>query len=223
MKYRSENVQLLKGDCLELMKDLPNESIDMILCDPPYLMNYQSGRRKDKFKKIDNDVDAYELIKETLKESYRVMKDNTSIYMFCSWHHVDFFKQAIEKEFKLKNIIVWNKNNHGAGDLKGAYAPKHEFVLYAHKGRSTFNEKRIPDVIDCAKVIGKNMLHPTEKPIDLLELFIERNSKEKEVVLDMFMGSGTTGVACKNLDREFIGMELDEGYFNIAKERIENA
>lgn len=216
-------MQLLQGDCLELMKDLPNESIDMILCDPPYLMNYQSGRRKDKFKKIDNDVDAYELIKETLKESYRVMKDNTSIYMFCSWHHVDFFKQAIEKEFKLKNIIVWNKNNHGAGDLKGAYAPKHEFVLYAHKGRSTFNEKRIPDVIDCAKVIGNNTLHPTGKPIDLLELFIERNSKEKEVVLDMFMGSGTTGLACKNLNREFIGMELDEGYFNIAKERIENA
>jgi len=216
-------MQLLQGDCLELMKDIPDKSIDMILCDPPYLMNYQSGRRKDKFKKIDNDVDAYELIKETLKESYRVMKDNTSIYMFCSWHHVDFFKQAIEKEFKLKNIIVWNKNNHGAGDLKGSYAPKHEFILYAHKGRSVFNEKRIPDVIDCAKVSGNNMIHPTEKPIDLLELFIERNSKEKEVILDMFMGSGTTGVACKNLNREFIGMELDEGYFNIAKERIENA
>jgi site-specific DNA-methyltransferase (adenine-specific) len=217
-------IELMQGDCLELMKELSDKSVDMILTDPPYGMNYQSGRRtvSPQFEKIKGDGDVMGWLPDVLDELHRVMKEDTAIYMFASWHNIDIFKNEFEKRFKLKNIIVWNKNNHGSGDLKAAYAPKYELILYGHKGRSLFREKRLPDVQNYSKVPGKEMLHPTEKPIDMLEVFIRNNSDPNHTILDPFMGSGTTGVACKNLNRNFIGMELDETYFNIAKDRIEN-
>ena len=107
-------------DCIEYMKTMKDNSVDLVVTDPPYLMNYKSNRRvvMDKFDYIKNDKGDFGLIKQYIDECYRIMKDNTAIYMFCSWHHVDLFKQAIESKFKLKNIIVWNKNNHGSGDLR---------------------------------------------------------------------------------------------------------
>lgn len=209
-------------DCIEGMKSMPNESIDLVVTDPPYLMNYRSNRRTktEKFKHIENDKNAHDLIKEYIAECYRLMKNDTAIYMFCSWHHIGFFKDEFEKYFKLKNVIVWNKNNHGSGDLKGAYAPKHEFILYGHKGRSIFREKRIPDVIDFAKINGKDLKHPTEKPVGLLEIFIRNSSDEGDIVLDGFAGVGSTCVASQNTNRRFIAFELDSDYVDIAKEKL---
>ena len=203
-------------DCIEYMKTMKDNSVDLVVTAPPYLMNYKSNRRvvMDKFDYIQNDKGSFDLIKQYIDECYRVMKDNTAIYMFCSWHHVELFKQAIESKFKLKNIIVWNKNNHGSGDLKAGYAPKYEFILYAHKGRSLFRDKRISDVIDFPKVLSSKLTHPTEKPIGLLKLFIKNNSDKGDIVFDGFAGSGTTGVACKEC------CELDENYCKIANERI---
>lgn len=217
-------IKLMLGDCLERMKEIETGSVDMILTDPPYGMDFQSNRRvvKDKFSKIQNDKNV-DWLPDFLNECNRVMSENTSIYCFCSWHKIDLFKQEIEKVFKIKNIIVWVKNNHGSGDLKGAYAPKHEFVIYAHKGRSLFRNKRVPDVMEFPKIHSSKLQHPTEKNVNMLELFIKNNSDKCQVVLDPFMGSGSTGVAAKNLNRDFIGIELDEGYFNIAQQRISDA
>ena len=144
-----EDYNIYCGDCLNYMKKIPSESMDLIVTDPPYLINYQSSRRikKEKFEKIKNDVNSQQLICDYFEECNRILKNNTAIYCFCSWHHIDFFKQEFEKHFKLKNIIVWNKNNHGTGDLKGSYAPKHEFILYGHKGRCLNKSKRLADVI----------------------------------------------------------------------------
>src|SRR5690554_5861405 len=88
-------------DCLEGMKVIPDNSIGLIVTDPPYLMNYKSNRRvvKEKFDYIMNDVNAKDLISEYIKECFRILKDDTSIYMFCSWHHIDFFKIEFEKHF----------------------------------------------------------------------------------------------------------------------------
>lgn len=210
-------------DCLDGMKLIADKSIDLVVTDPPYLINYRSNRRviKDKFKYILNDTNAEELIKSYIKECYRVLKDDTAMYMFCSWHHIELFKTEFEKYFKLKNIIIWNKNNHGSGDLKGAYTPKHEFILYGHKGRSLFREKRIADVIECPKLNSDKMLHPTEKPIQILETFIRNSSDKNNVVYDGFLGSGTTAIACINTNRNYIGFELDTGYFNLAVDRVE--
>ena len=216
--------KLYKGDCLEIMGGIKDKSVDLIVTDPPYLMDYQSNRRKkeDRFDKIKNDKGNYMLIQDYLEECHRIMKDNTAIYCFCSWHNIDFFKNEFEKHFKLKNILVWNKNNHGTGDLKGSYAPKHEFILFGHKGRTLLREKRIADVIDCPKISSNKLTHPTEKPQDLLEIFIKQSSDEGSIIFDGFMGTGSCGIAAKKLNRNFIGIELDEKYFNIAKDRLEN-
>ena len=205
------------GDCLDLMNGIPDKSIDMILTDPPYGMSFRSDYRKKKYDKIKND-NTLNWIDNFISNSYRVLKDDSTLYLFCSWHNIDVFKKAIEKKFKLKNMIVWVKNNTGMGDLKGSFAPKHELILFAQKGRRLNEGFRHPDVLNFNKT--NNVFHPTEKPIDLLELLIKNSSKENDIIFDPFMGSGSTGVACKNINRKFIGIELDETYFNIAKERI---
>ena len=212
-------INLLNGDCFELLKDIPDGSVDMILTDPPYGMNFQSSHRKTKYEKIKGDSNL-DWLDDFVDEIYRVSKPNTAHYVFCSFHHIDKFKQAIEKKFKVKNILTWVKNNTSMGDLKGDFAPKTEFIIFFHKGRKLINGKRDPNVLEFKKT--RNELHPTQKPVDMTEYLIGKFSDEGDVILDPFMGSGTTGVACKNLKRNFIGMELDDDYFNIAKERIEN-
>ncbi len=224
MIIENGSYKLYKGNCLEVMDNMDDESVDLVVTDPPYLIDYQSNRRKkeDRFDKIKNDKDNYILIQKYLAECHRIMKDNTAIYCFCSWHNIDFFKQEFEKHFKLKNIIVWNKNNHGTGDLKGSYAPKYEFILFGHKGRTLLREKRIADVIDCAKIPSNKLTHPTEKPQELLEIFIKQSSDEDSVVFDGFMGTGSCGIVANKLNRRFIGVELEDNYFEIAKTRLED-
>ena len=213
--------KIYNDDCLKIMNEINCDGgVDLIVTDPPYMINYRSDYRKNKYNRIKNDKDSYNLISEYFKKCNEILKDNSAIYCFCSWHNVDFFKQEFEKYFKLKNIIVWNKNNTSMGDLKGSYAPKHEFILFGHKGRRLIEGFRYPDVLDFKRT--NNKLHPTQKPIDLLEVLIKTSSKEGDVVFDGFMGSGSTGVACLKNNRNFIGVELDEKYFEIAKNRIEN-
>ena len=224
MIIENGSYKLYKGNCLEVMDNMDDESVDLVVTDPPYMIDYQSNRRKkeDRFDKIKNDKGNYILIQKYLAECHRIMKDNTAIYCFCSWHNIDFFKQEFEKHFKLKNIIVWNKNNHGTGDLKGSYAPRYEFILFGHKGRTLLREKRIADVIDCAKIPSKKLTHPTEKPQELLEIFIKQSSDEDSVVFDGFMGTGSCGIVANKLNRRFIGVELEDNYFEIAKTRLED-
>ena len=213
-------IQLYNGDCLELMKNIPDGSVDLVLTDPPYGMDFQSHFRKEMYSKIGNDK-VLDWLESYVDECFRILKDNTAVYFFCSWHNVDIFKQAIEKKFKIKNILIWEKNNTSMGDLKGSYAPKYEMVIFAHKGRKLLNGFRYADVIKANRT--GNKVHPTEKPVDLLELFIKNSSNENEVVFDGFMGSGSCGIACINTNRNFIGIELDKRYFDIAEKRINEA
>jgi site-specific DNA-methyltransferase (adenine-specific) len=210
-------IELINGDCLIELKNLKDNSVDMILTDPPYGMSFQSNYRKVKHKKIKND-DCLDWLEDFIKEIYRISKNNTAHYIFCSIHNIDIFKKEIQKMFKIKNILIWKKNNTGMGDLKGSFAPKYEFIIFFHKGRRLINGKRDCDILEFNKT--GNKLHPTEKPVDLLEYLIEKFSDKNDLCIDPFMGSGSTGVAAKNLNRNFIGIELDEEYFNISKRRI---
>lgn len=212
-----DNALLYKGDCLEIMKNIPDGSVDLILTDPPYGMSFQSNYREQKHKKILND-DSLHWLSAFINELYRVMKNNTAGYMFCSFHKIDIFKIEIEKRFKLKNILIWEKNNTSMGDLKGDFAPKIEFVFFFHKGRSLIRGKRDPNIFKFKRT--QNEKHPTEKPVDLCEYLVTKFSDENQIVLDPFMGSGTTGVACKKCKRRFFGIEADRDHFNTSKERI---
>ena len=215
--FRDDNLWLMQGDCLERMKEIPDGSVDMILTDPPYGMSFQSNHRKQKHSSIKNDSCLYWL-DDFAKDCYRVASDNSAHYVFCSFHHVDKFKQAFERHFKLKNILIWKKNNTSMGDLKADFAPKYEMILFLQKGRRFINGKRDCNIIEFSRT--GNKLHPTQKPVDMLEYLAEKFSGKGQLICDPFMGSGSTGVACKNTGRKFIGIELDDSYFNIAKERI---
>ena len=212
---------LRQGDCLELMKDIPDGSIDLLLTDPPYGMSYQSSRRTatPKFKKISGD-NSIEWFDDFIRECYRVLKDDSHAYIFCNEYKVSHFRDAQERAgFKNKRTLVWIKNNHTSGDLKGDYGNKVEYVNFMHKGRRLLTGKRDTNILSYSRV--QSNIHPTEKPVDMLSYLIEKSSNVGDTVLDPFMGSGTTGVAAKNLNRNFIGIELDEEYFEIAKKRIE--
>jgi site-specific DNA-methyltransferase (adenine-specific) len=212
--------RLMLGDCLERMKEIPDGSVDMILTDPPYGMGFQNNHRKVKHNKIKGDSNLGWL-DDWCTELFRVVADDTAHYVFCSFHHIDKFKQALERVFKVKNVLIWEKNNTSMGDLKGDFAPKYEMIIFIHKGRRFINGKRDANILKFCKT--KNELHPTQKPVDLCEYLLSKFSDEGAVILDPFMGSGSAGVAAKNLNRKFIGIEMDEGYFNIAKKRIDEA
>ena len=209
--------ELWHGDCLELMKNIPDGSVDLVLTDPPYGIDFQSNFRKNKFNKIENDIAVNA---EFIDECKRVLKDTCAFYCFTRWDVYPSWIEQISKRFKVKNCIVWFKRGGGLGDLKKGYIYNHEFIIYCAEKNHRLNGKRRNDVFEFAKDAQSTYVHPTQKPISLLKEIIERSSNEGGVVLDCFMGSGSTGVACVNTNSQFIGIELDEGYFNIAKKRI---
>ena len=208
------------GDCLEIMPTLPDKSIDMILCDPPYGMKYQSSRRTatPQFNKIEND-DAMDWVPLFLKECFRVLKDDSHAYVFCNDYAISDFRRAFEVAgFKAKRTLVWVKNNHTSGDLLGDYGNKTEFIIYAQKGRRLLRGGRDTNVLLFNRVA--QLRHPTQKPVDLCEYLICKSSNEGDTVLDPFAGSGTTGVACIKTRREFILIEKDPKYVAMIERRI---
>ena len=210
------------------MQDLIADGVkvDLIVTDPPYLMNYHTGRIKDKShdfcKPIANDTN-FDLIKDIMPLLFELLNDGGAVYMFCNANHIDYFKQQIEQHFKLKNILIWIKNNWSAGDLKGAYAKQTEFILFANKGRHLLNGARDTDILYYDRVVGNMQLHQNQKPVDLLKFLIGKSSQPNDTILDCFMGSGSTGVACLQTNRNFIGIELEPKYYEIAKKRINEA
>lgn len=211
---------LMRGNCLDRLREIPDGSIDLILTDPPYGMSYQSGHRAQAHRAIENDV-TLEWLPAFVASCARVLRDDSAAYFFCSWHNVDVFKSALAKHFKIKNLLVWEKNDTSMGDLKGDFAPKVEFIFLCHKGRALIRGRRDPNIFKFSRT--KNELHPTEKPVDLCEYLASKFSDAGQTVLDPFMGSGTTGVACARTGRKFIGIELDQDYYSIALARIYTA
>lgn len=197
--------KLIQGDCLEEMKKMPENSVDLVLTDPPYGINFVSNHRREKYKKIMND-NRFPL--KIFNEFFRIAK--RGVYVFCRWDNLSEMP-------KPKSVLAWVKNNHPMGDLKHEHGRQWEAIAFYPQKEHVFI-KRIPDVICCGRT--GNKLHPTQKPVELIEKIIECNIGD--TILDPFMGSGTTGVACKNLGRSFIGIELDPEYFTIAEQRINN-
>ena len=240
---------LYQGDCLEVMKDIPDTSVDAIICDPPF------GTTACKWDSIIPFDKMWDQIN-------RVIKNNKPIILFGSQPFTSLLINSNTKAFK--HEIIWFKNVP-TGMAQAKYAPMkyHENILVFANGKiATFNKKMQeregvgkdcykyehycgdnnhvkmqkvkkfydPDFVNPSSIVLFNSvpnrsgkLHPTQKPVALIEYLVKTYTNENETVLDFTMGSGTTGVACVNTNRKFIGIELDEGYFKIAKERIETA
>ena len=231
-------IDLRCGDCLELMKDIDDNSVDLVVTDCPY--HIVSGGcsnipRKDEPSGIFNRRNTYTKknaksgklfdnndikFKDWLPEIYRVLKDGTHCYIMINARNLKELQQEAENVgFKFQNIIIWNKGNATPNRY---YLNAYEMILMLRKGKAkNINNMGCKNIVDIKNIRG-NKLHPTEKPVDLNELFILNSSKQGDTILDPFMGVGSCALACKNTNRNFIGIELDEKYFNIAKERIEN-
>lgn len=236
-------IKLYQGDCLEVMKQIPDKSVDMILCDLPYNLNV----RKTTWNNWDVEIDT----KELFLEYKRIRKDNSAILLFCT----DLFsaKLIMDNFSEYKYKWIWQKEM-GTGFLNAKRMPLRNFeeILVFYNKQPTYNPQMSLGKPYCCKkgslsknycstdkiVITDNVgeryplsilnfkrekekLHPTQKPVALCEYLIKTYTNEGDTVLDNCMGSGTTGVACKRLNRNFIGIELDEKYFKIAKNRIE--
>jgi len=209
-----------QGDCVEIMKGMESESVDLVVTDPPYGIDYQSARRIDseRFPKIANDTRP---MTTWIDSAYRVLKDSGRVLCFCRWDTQAIFKNAInEAGFNIKSHVIWNRQNHGLGDLKRQFAPQHDIIWYATKGDYIFPWTRPCSVITIPRVPATALIHPNQKPTNLLIHLLLRLSIPMEVVCDPFMGSGTTAIACIRSNRHYIGIELEQKYVDIANERI---
>jgi site-specific DNA-methyltransferase (adenine-specific) len=196
------------------IKQVLDNSIDLVVTDPPYGMKFQSNHRKVKHKSIQND-DNLDWLGGWCKELKRVCKDEAHLYVFCSWHNVDIFKQELCAYFQIKNILIWEKNNTGMGDLEGDYAPKYEMIIFCSNGTKKLNGERDANILKAKRTGNEN--HPTEKPVNLISYLIEKSSNKGDLVLDTFAGSFSTAQACKQKERNFICFEIEEDYCRTAK------
>ena len=222
------SVKLLHGDCLELMKAIPDESVDLVVTDPPY--DVYAGKGGGAFGKL-NIYQEIEFMSNgfnevVLDELMRVMK-KINIYIFCCQKQIPFLIDYFVHKYVCNwNLLTWHKTNPVPA-CKNKYLSDTEYIFFARKkGVPIYGEystKKTYYVTPSNTKEKRLYGHPTVKPQAILENLVINSSNENDIVLDPFMGSGSTGVACVNTNRNFIGMELDADYFKIAKERIEKA
>ena len=240
------HVDLYNGDCLELMKGIPDGSVDLVLTDPPYLISKKSNFDKGgawnnstdkRCRKTPPKTDFGEWDKQEMnltnifREFWRILRNGGSCLCFYDIWKMQELKQAAEfdpikkrKMFKQFRLVRWEKTNPVPVNSKLNYLSNAtEFCLSCVKGSNpTFNsvyDKGIYIYPICSG--SERTAHPTQKPLNLITELINKHSMKNDVVLDPFMGSGTTGVVCVNTGRRFIGIEIDEEYYNIAKQRID--
>ena len=222
--------QLYNRDSLQLMKEIPANSVDAIITDPPYNISRDNnfttmGRAGIDFGEWDKDFD----LTSWIKVAEPLLKKGGNIVIFNSWKNMTNITKSLEENgFEVKDLIRWKKTNAMPRNRDRRFITDYEVAVWAVKkgGKWTFN--RLSDTYEIPEIVGgltpKSEKieggHPTQKPVYVMKWLIERLTNEGDVVLDPFMGSGTTGVACKNLNRKFIGVELDENYYNIAYNRI---
>ena len=231
-------IKLFNDDCLSVFKHLQDESVDLFITDCPYKI-VKSGmplvHRDDECKGIlnrrnliiqqdikDGKMFSHNDIKlsEWLHAVYRVLKEGSHCYIMINSRNLKDLQIEAEKVgFDFHNIIIWYKGNATPNRW---YMQAYEMILFLKKGKAkSINNMGTKNILNIKNIIGTN-IHLTEKPVELMEILVKNSSNEGDLVLDCFMGTGATGVACKNLNRDFIGIEIDENYFNIAKDRLKD-
>lgn len=218
---------LMFGDCLERMKEIPDGSVDLCVSDIPYKLtgggkgDGVNSKRPKGILTDNTQLMQVPKFEDWLPHLYRVMKNGTHIYLMCNFKNLnDLMNKSSKVGFKHINLLVWEKNNCTPSQF---YMKNCEYTLLLRKGSSKYiNDIGGSKTVHRFDNIIGNKVHPTEKPVELMKFYVENSSNAGDVVLDMFMGSCSTGVACLNTNRKFVGVEMDENYFNIAKDRMES-
>lgn len=211
--------RIYNEDCLEGMKRISDNTVDLVVTDPPYCIGTTSNGQKGSW--TDNNLirpffDAY------FRELKRVCKDKSELYINTDWRTYPFLYPIMQKYFNIKNLIVWDYEWIKAGSY---YRFSHEFIIYAIQGdvkRKFSASERDVWRIRPINFTSKEKLHNAQKPIELVQKMIMNSSNEGDVILDTFMGSGTTAIACIENNRNYIGFEIDENYYQTALRRIED-
>ena len=217
-------MDIYNEDCLVTMDRMIAKGIkvDAVITDPPYKVitggkNGTKGKPSGILtanKQLMVDIPKFS---EWMPKCFELLKDNSHAYFMTNLLNLkDMMSEAENSGFYIHNLLVWEKANATPNKW---YMKNCEYIIFCKKGKSKFINNCGSKTVHKYKT-NKSTLHPTEKPIDLMQLYVNNSTSEGQVVLDPFMGSGTTGVACRNLNRDFIGVELDENYFNVAKTRL---
>lgn len=244
--YDNENTVLFEADSLKLLSKIKSKSVDCIIADPPYFLSNggitNSGGKQVSVNKGYWDsgmtlTDKHKFNRAWIKRCKRVLADDGTIWISGTFHNIYSIGMALEQEgFKIINNITWQKKNPPPNLACRSFTHSTETILWAKKNQKGIkhffnyklmkelnNGKQMKDVWEGPltpkneKAYGK---HPTQKPLYLVERILLASTKENDIVLDPFMGSGTTGVACKKLSRKFIGIEKDANFVDLAKNRI---
>ena len=224
--------KLINGDCMEYMRTLENDSIDLIVTDPPYpttsrghagnsggMLQKEINKKGKVFEH--NNIDCTEYA----PEFYRVLKEGSHCYVMTN--HINLIKMLnvfTDCGFHFIKSLIWNKGNKIMGQY---YMSQFEYILFFRKGYGKkINNCGTADILSVPNKKtkdenGKN-IHDTEKPVELMKILIENSTQKGDVVLDPFVGVGASALACIESERDYIGIELDENYYNIAKERVLN-
>ncbi|POB94924.1 hypothetical protein CRN53_09170 [Vibrio vulnificus] len=224
-----EPIQLFNEDALKHMSKMADESVDLVVTDPPYKISSggkgKGNQPKGMLNNDDKNVRSGSLFKhneikfgEWLPEVYRVLKEGSHAYFMTNAKNLnDLMNEALKAGFHFHNLLTWKKNNATPNRW---YMQNSEFILFFRKGKAkSINDCGSKTVIEVDNIIG-NKVHPTEKPVELMEILISNSSKENDVIFDPFAGSGATLQAAKNLNRNAIGIELDEEYFDVGSKRL---
>ena len=229
-------VSLMNGDCFELMKNIPDSSIDLILTDPPYnIANYSTGNLKFKWRsEINNDLAEWDrkvlMPSMLLPEFKRIIKPDGNIFIFCSYNLIGEYHKVFDSEFDTFQFMVWHKTNPTPNFRKSSFLNSCELIICCWNKGHVWNftrQSEMHNFIESPICMGreriKNPKHPTQKPVKILEHIIKIASPENGTVCDMFFGVGSTGVAAVKMKRNFIGIEVDDKYFRAGEKRINEA
>jgi DNA modification methylase len=219
------NESIKQGNSLEILETLEDGCIDIVLTDPPYGIDYVSNRSIDENAITkrgllnDGKDEAFDLLDKTCEILQRKTAVNSHLYFFCSWSVFSKFEAIISKYFTIKTPIVWDKGNKGSGDLDNDWGNQTEIIIYCVKGKKLINNRR-GNLISVSRLHTSKMIHPTQKPNELIKEILEVSFNEGDFIVDPFMGSGSTIKVCQELKAKCLGIELDKEMFNIANNYI---
>lgn len=228
---------LINDDCFSALKNIPDHSVDLILTDPPYnIAKYSTGNIKFDWRAdINNDLaewDLQELRPASLLDDFkRILSPKGNIFIFCSYNIIGEYHKVFDPEFDTFQFMVWHKTNPVPNFRKSSFLNSCELIISCWNKGHTWNfsnQKDMHNFIESGICMGSERikgpdgksLHPTQKPIAILEKIIKIASNENDLVLDCFNGVGSTGEASMRLNRKYIGIEIDKNYIDVSEARL---